>query len=595
MLKGLTRWLSRKYAARKMAQGDVHTAFKLWSIAVACGDDSSETRRNLALAQTRLQSGMAEPMPLEQPAAGEEPPFAQLLQDAFNTSQANADPARPARLMLRSGGDSFDALYLMNVLGARPGRTDEAIAIIADALWRNPGSAETHTLLGACAWERLGPAVESLRDRVTREKSGEISPLGLLPLPETSASEQYQCAVQYAQRQYADLLSRPPLAGTRVRESRGKLRIGYLSADYHEHPTSFLLAEVIERHDRKRFEIFAYSCGPDSAIPMRRRMQAAFDAFHEIRPLSHEEAAQKILGDRIDILVDLNGYTTNGRPEILALRPAPVQVSWLGYPGTLGHPRLADYLIGDPIVSPLTHAALYGENLALLPSCFQPNDRQRVIGAAPHRTAAGLPAQGFVFCCFNQSYKITPAMFDLWCRLLTEVSGSVLWLLGESDTVQRNLQREALRRGVVPDRLIFAPRVTYAEHLARFQLADLFLDTLPFNAGATGSDALWAGVPMVTCSGEAFAARMATSLLNGAGLPELVTHSLQEYEALVLRLATGGTQHSAIRTKLARNRDTCPLFDSERFTLDLERLFRRMWQGYRAGSPQPITLSAHDD
>ncbi|MEO8143706.1 MAG: hypothetical protein ABI654_05780 [Betaproteobacteria bacterium] len=628
MLRRLIRWICCKYAVRNKARGELHAAIKMWSIAVACGDDSPQTGRNLGesyfrlgdyagavplleaaarhfagdgplaemLAQAREQVAPPASMPPQPEPGTPDPSFAQSLRDAFNASQAGgaADPERPPKLMLRTGGDSFDALDLMNVLGARVGHTDEAIGHIAGALWRNPGSAEAHTLLGACAWSRLTPVIESLRQRVTQEKSGEVSPLGLLPLAESSASEQHQCARQYAQQQYGDYLSRPPLCGTRRREDRNTLRIGYLSADYHDHPTSFLVAQIIERHDRERFEVFGYSCGPDSEVSMRKRMRAAFDTFRDVRPLSHEAAAQQILDDGIDILVELNGYTTNARLEIPALRPAPVQVSWLGYPGTLGHPRLADYLIGDPIVTPLADAAFYSEKLALMPGCIQPNERQFAIGAAPHRTAAGLPAQGFVFCCFNQSYKITPAIFDLWCRLLTEVPGSVLWLLGESDAARRNLQQEALRRGVAPDRLIFAPRVTYAEHLARFQLADLFLDTLPFNGGATGSDALRAGVPLVTCPGETFIARLATSLLHAAGLPELVTHSLLEYEALALRLATDGTLHSATRTKLARNRDTCALFDSERFTRDLERLFRRMWTNHRAGSLEPIDLGARD-
>lgn len=526
----------------------------------------------------------------------ESPALAKTLEQVFNNSR-QGDPAqaeRPGELLLQAGGESFDALHLMGVLGARQGKVDEAIGIIIGALRRNPGSAEAHALLTVCAWSQLKQVIETLRERITKGKSGEISPLGLLPLPETNASEQYLCARQYAEHQYGEFLSRPPLCGTELRAAQERLRIGYLSADYHEHPVSHLVAEVIERHDRGRFQVFGYSYGPDSEDPMRKRMRAAFDAFREVRSLSHEAAARQILDDRIDILVDLTGYTTDTRLEILALRPAPVQVSWLGYPGTLGHPRLADYIIGDPIVSPIAHAAHYSEALALMPHCFQPNDRQRAVGAAPQRAAAGLPAHGFIFCCFNQSYKITSAMFDLWCRLLTEVPGSVLWLLGESAAVQRNFQREAQQRGVMPERIIFAPRVDYAEHLARFQLAGLFLDTLPFNAGATASDALWAGLPLVTCTGETFAGRMAGSLLNAAGLPELITHSLREYEALALKLATDSKLLAGTKAKLARDRDTCPLFDSERITRDLERLLCRMATDHRAGSRQHIVIGADD-
>lgn len=630
MLKPLVCWLCRRYALRSANQGDLQTAVKMWSMAIACGDTSPQTQRALGELYFRLGDypraipllGSAAPhftadnslatmlaqahqQAVRPDSAMRTPPtqstgtptLAQALKEAFNISQQGnpAEAERPRRLLLRVGGDNFDALHLLGVLGARQGRVDEAIELIIEALGRNPGSAEAHILLTVCAWSELTRVVETLRERVTKGKSGEISPLGLLPLPETNASEQYLCARQYAEQQYSGFLSRPPLCGTELRAAQNRLRIGYLSADYHEHPVSYLVAEVIERHDRSRFEVFGYSYGPDSESPMRRRMRAAFDTFREIRPLSHQAAAQQILEDRIDILVDLTGYTTDTRLEILALRPAPVQVSWLGYPGTLGHPQLADYMIGDPIVSPIAHAAHYSETLALMPNCFQPNNRQRAVGAAPQRAAAGLPAQGFVFCCFNQSYKITSAMFDLWCRLLAEVPGSVLWLLGESVAVQRNLQRDAQQRGVMPERLIFVPRVNYADHLARYQLADLFLDTLPFNAGATASDALWAGVPLVTCSGETFAGRMASSLLNATGLPELITHSLQEYESLALKLATDSTLLARTKARLARNHDTCPLFDSERFTLDLERLLCRMWTAYRAGSRQHIVLGAHDD
>lgn len=630
MLRSLIRWICRKYAARSMARGDLHAAVKMWSIAVACGDSSPQTQRNLGelyfrlgdsatamplleaaathyladaplaqmLAQARRQSVQPASVPAPQAQGTQEPPLAQSLRDAFNACHpgGTAEPERPAQLFLRTGGDNFDALRLMTVLGAGPGRTDAAIELILEALRRNPGSAEAHTLLGACAWSELEPVLEALHERVTKEKSGEVSPLGLLPLPESNASEQYQCARQYAQQQYGDILSRPPLWGTGMRAGQDRLRIGYLSADYHEHPTSFLLAQVIERHERGRFKVFAYSCGPDSEDPVRRRMRAAFDVFREIRLLSHETAARQIVDDGIDILVDLSGYTTNARPEILALRPAPVQVSWLGYAGTLGHARLADYLIGDPMVSPLSAGVHFGETLALLPNCFQPNDRQRVIGERPSRTAAGLPAGGFVFCSFNQSYKFTPETFDLWCRLLAAVPDSVLWLLQPGEACAVNLRRQARSRDVAGERMIFAPRTpTLAEHLARLQCADLALDTYPYTSHATASDALWAGVPLVARRGETFASRVSASVLSAAGLSELITESPQDYYRVALELATSPGQLTQIRARLAANRMNCALFDSKRFTLDLERLFRRMWTDYRAGSRQPIVLGAHDE
>ena len=520
----------------------------------------------------------------------QEPSLAQSLRDAFNSSRQDA----PARLILRTGGDDFDALRLMSVLGARVGRTDEAVEFLLEALRRNPGSVELHTLLAACAWSELAPVVEKLRAQVTGGKSGEVSPLGLLPLPESSANEQYVCARQYAERQYGELLSRPRLCATAIRADKERLRIGYLSADYHEHPTSFLVARVIEQHDRKRFDVLGYSCGPDADDSMRRRMRAAFDTWRDIRSLSHEVAAQQVCDDGIDILVDLTGYTTNARLEILAQRPAPVQVSWLGYPGTLGHSRIADYLIGDPIVSPPPDGAHFGETLALMPNCYQPNDRQRVIGERPSRVAAGLPAHGFVFCSFNQTYKFTPAMFDLWCRLVAAVPGSLLWLLEPIEAAGANLRREARTRGVAPERIVFAPRRTQAQHLARLQLADLALDTFPYTSHTTASDALWAGVPLLAMRGNTFASRVSGSIVNAAGLPELVADSPEEYYRAALELATLPDKLAQIRARLADQRMTCALFDSERFTRDLERLYRRMWLGYRAGELQPIVLGAQD-
>ena len=318
-------------------------------------------------------------------------------------------------------------------------RTEEAVASWHGALKLKDDLSEVHSSwihgrYQLCDWAGLEGEVGTLRKRMTQEKSGKVQPFHLLALPGVRASEQLLGARQYANETYGELLSRPPLCSkSRPPVEARKLRIGYLSSDFREHPVSYLLAEVIESHDRDSFEIFGYSWGPDDASPMQLRMRTAFDAFRDVTPLSDSAAASRILEDRIDILVELNGYTRNSRTSIIALRPAPVQVNWLGYPGTLGEPRLADYLIGDVIVSPLEHAANFSEALALMPNCFQPTDRQRAIDSAPHRTTAGLPAQGFVYCCFNQSYKITQSMFALWCRLLAQVPGSVLWLLGESD------------------------------------------------------------------------------------------------------------------------------------------------------------------
>ena len=457
------------------------------------------------------------------------------------------------------------------------GRAEDALASYDKALALKPDFGEAqasrvHLRQQLCDWTGLEREFQALRERL------DIAPFALLGIPGIKPAEQLQCARRFSEEVYGGLLSQPPLfASIQWPAAGAKLRVGYLSADFREHPVSMLLAEVIELHDRERFEVFAYSYGADDQSPLRRRLEAAFDMFRDVATLSDAAAARTVLEDRIQILVDLTGHTRNGRLAITALRPAPVQVSWLGYPATLGHPGLADYMIGDAIVSPPAESAHFSESLALMPNSFQPNDRRRAIGERPTREAAGLPPRGFVFCCFNQSYKLNSQIFDVWCRLLAAVPGSVLWLLGENQIVQRKLREEADRRGVDSERLVFAPRIGPAQNLARLQAADLFLDTLPFNAGATGSDALWAGVPLLTCLGETFVGRYAASLLQAAGMPELITSSLADYEALALALATDATRLAGLRAKLALNRASCALFDSPRFTRELERLLQATW------------------
>jgi predicted O-linked N-acetylglucosamine transferase (SPINDLY family) len=317
---------------------------------------------------------------------------------------------------------------------------------------------------------------------------------------------------------------------------------------------------------------------------MRTRLKKGFDRFEDVRVLTTEDAARKIHADGIDILIDLKGYTAHTRSQILALRPAPVQVNYLGYPGTMGA-KFVDYLIGDPIVTPPDHADDYTEQLALLPYSYQPNDRHRPLATKPTRAECGLPEKAFVFCGFNQTFKILPGVFDIWMRLLREVSDSVLWLLKANRWAEDNLRREATARGVAAERLIFAPRLPLAQHLARQQQADLLLDTLPYNAHTTASDALWTGVPVVTCMGDTFAARVAGSLLHAVGLSELVTHSLDDYAALSLKLALWPEELRKVREKLAANRNATPLFDTISFTRDIEVLYERMWAKWLEGTP----------
>jgi predicted O-linked N-acetylglucosamine transferase (SPINDLY family) len=426
-----------------------------------------------------------------------------------------------------------------------------------------------------CEWDGLAAQQQLARQGLARRETGTIPPFLLLSTPGITAAEQRQCA---------DLWMQPRLEASRARraatplalrrEARSRIRLGYLSCDFHQHATALLMVEMLEAHRRERFELFAYSYGEDDGQGMRQRLERSFEHFVDIRSLSMDEAARRIHADGIDILVDLKGYTQATRTEILTWRPAPVQVSYLGYPGTLGG-DFCDYLITDRFVTPPSNAGDYSEALAYLPHSYQPHGRRAGVGARPSRSGAGLPERGFVFCCFNQAYKLTPAMLDIWCRLLWEVPDSVLWLLGDR-RVEGNLRNEVLRRGIPPDRLVFAPPLPQEAHLARLQLADLMLDTLPYNAHTTASDALWAGLPLVTCAGATFASRVAGSLLGAVGLSELVVHDLESYHALALALAEDPL-------RLAANRAAAPLFDVDGYTRDIERLFEAMWQRWMAG------------
>jgi predicted O-linked N-acetylglucosamine transferase (SPINDLY family) len=444
-----------------------------------------------------------------------------------------------------------------------------------------------------CEWERLDEWRGKIRDALARGEAGRISPFHLLSLPGMSASEQRACADLWMKaRVEASAAERADLAFRFSSADRPKLRLGYLSSDFQEHATALLLVEMFESHNRERFEIFAYSYGPDDGGSMRARLRRSFDRFVDIRALSTAEAARVIHGDRVDILIDLKGYTQASRTDILTFRPAPIQVNYLGYPGTLGG-DFCDYLITDPFLTPPASAADYSEAFAYLPDTYQPHGRQGPIGAQPTRAEAGLPEQGFVFCCFNQAYKITPDVFDLWCRLLFNVPGSVLWLLRNS-RAEGNLRNEAYRRGIAPDRLVFAEDRPQIEHLGRLGLADLVLDTLPYNAHTTASDALWAGVPLVTVAGSTFPSRVAGSLLHAIGLPELIAGNLEGYYDLGLELATRPERLSGIKAKLAANRLSTPLFDIRTYTRHLEGLYETMWQRHCDGKRPAAIGSATD-
>ena len=371
----------------------------------------------------------------------------------------------------------------------------------------------------------------------------------------------------------------PPVVGTGP-----KIRVGYLCGEFREQATALLLTEVLERHDRSRFEVFAFDSGWDDGSARRQRINAVCKVV-VLTGLSDLDAAKQVRQHGIDILVNLNGYFGQARPGVFSMRAAPVQVNYLGFPGTIGAPYM-DYIVADSVVIPPTEAVHYVEQRVTLPHSYQPNDSTRPIAATPAtRLQAGLPDQGLVFCCLNNAYKIVPPVFDVWMRLLQRVPGSVLLLYGDKPELQANLRHEAQQRGVAAERLHFAPPLPNDQHLRRLQLCDLFLDTWPYNAHTTGSDALWAGLPVLTCTGRSFPSRVGASLLQAVGLPELVTHSLQQYEALALRLATEPQLLAGLRQRLQQQLPTAPLYDTPRYTRHLEAAYLHMVQRARAGLP----------
>jgi predicted O-linked N-acetylglucosamine transferase (SPINDLY family) len=392
-----------------------------------------------------------------------------------------------------------------------------------------------------------------------------------------SAAEQLQCARTYAA--YVGARGeRAPWNGPRYGHDR--IRVAYVSADFREHVVAHLMAPIYERHDERCFKIVGIALGaPDeSAVVMRSRR--ALEQLIDVSAMSDEEAARTLREMEIDIAVDLSGYTQGARPGILARRAAPVQVSYLGFPATMGVPWI-DYLLADDFVIPPDSRPFYTEQVVYLPDTFQASDERRPQARstpAPTREQAGLPETGLICCCFNSAFKLNPTLFSIWMRLLSAEAGAVLWLLGSDPGPRERLRAQAARCGVDPGRLVFAPRVSYEEHLARLTLADLFLDTHPFNAGASATDALWSAVPVLTCAGEALASRMAGGLLRAAGLPELITYNLEEYERAALALARDPARLAALKAQLLATRSTSPLFDGERTCRHLEAAYRSMWE-----------------
>ena len=528
-----------------------------------------------------------------------------LLRKAIRIDPGSARVATNLGMLLRESGRLDEGMALLRkAVGLDPafagahvnlaialylnGSAEESIARYREALRLDPGNAAARLnilmpLLETCDWDGAEAEVASLAARASDSTDDAvldcIDPFLalLIPLPQAL---RLRIARHHSKKAATRVAQSPRVRRASRSVERTRLRVGYVSNGFQDAATAHLTAGMFEHHDRGRFETFAYSLGVDDGGEYRARLVAAFDHFTDIRPMTHHAAAQRIADDGIDILVDLMGYQADGRPELMELRPALVQLSYLGFPGTLGSDAI-DYIVADRTVIAEPDAQFYAEKIIRMPDSYQVNDnRQRIADRIAQRAEHGLP-EGFVFCSFNQHSKIERKVFDLWLRIVANVPGSVLWL--QAGPGARRLRARAAQKGVDPSRLIFAPRVPKPEHLARLRLAGLFLDTHTYNGHTTSSDALWAGVPIVTCPSDAFAGRVAASLLKAVGLPELVCADFAAYERQAIELARNPGRLVALRQKLEANRLTQPLFDTEKFTRHFERALESVWETHRAG------------
>lgn len=457
-------------------------------------------------------------------------------------------------------------------------RYPEAEAMMVKSLERRAAQFDViqhyvHIRQKQCAWPLYQPVGAVTANQML---------LGTSPLAMMDASDDPALQLLAAQRFAHERVPKPPKVAlhTLAPPRTGRIRIGYLSGDLHMHAVGLLTPELFELHDRSRFEVWAFDWTPDSALPQRKRIVAAMDHVVRLAGVDDGTAAKLIAQAGIDVLVDLQGLTNGARPAILGQRPAPVQVSYLGLPGTSALPGV-DWIIADPYVLPPAMEAFYTERPIRLPHCYQVSDRQRVVSPTPTRAAAGVPEDRFVYCSFNNNHKFTAEVFSCWMRILQQVPGSVLWLLADNDTARENMLREADAHGVARERLIFAPRVAPPDYLARFRCADLMLDTFPFNAGTTASDALWVGLPILTRSGRSYISRMAGSLLHAVGLPDLVTDSLAAYERLAVELGRTPARCASYKRYLAEHGHASPLFDLPQIVRDLEAEFERLALAHR--------------
>lgn len=575
------------YAATLLQRGQAREAVQQCDELIAVEPNSAGAYNNRGMALQALKRNNEALADFDK-AIALQPSFAEahvnrgnVLVDLRYSDQAMASYQEAAALQ-----PTFAAAYSnIGNIHFHLGSYQQAIAFYDKGLSLDAGDSEARSMrllakMHLCDWSNF----ENERaDFVSYVRGGSVASPFIGLAASSSLEDHLLCARKFGEFRFPP--SPEPLWRGKI-YSHDRIRIAYVSGDFREHPIAYLMAGLFEHHDRSRFEVTAISFAPDQNTEFVRRLRAAFERFIDVRAESDQAVGDLIRRHEIDIAVDLAGYLEAARPNIFAQRAAPIQVNYIGFPGTMGT-KYFDYIIADPIVIPVKEFGFYSEKVAWLPDTYLPTDDTRIISmSTPSRNDLGLPEDGFVFCCFNQSYKINPAIFDVWMRLLREVEGSVLWLREYSEIAACNLRSEAQRRGVAPERVIFASRMPLAaDHLARQRQADLFLDTQPYNAHTTATEALWAGLPVLTCRGSSFAGRVGSSIICAVGMPELVTETQGEYEARALELAKEPGLLTRFRERLAHNRQTNPLFDTIGFTRHLEAAYEQMWQTYQDGHP----------
>jgi len=564
-------------------------ARKLYEQALAVDASGFEAHFNLGRL-LRLQGDRAAAIAHLQRALAAGAPRSRTLGELGGAHRDAGDLEQAAtyyREALATDPDSVAVRYNLGETLKIAGRLEEAAAAYEQVLAREENHAPAlaalaHVCQHLCRWDGIEALWGRLRGALAGPADGRISPFTSLSMPVTPA-EQLACARRWAEAELGPVTATRDAAGFGFagRPSNARLRVGYVSADFRRHALAYLTAELFELHDRERFEVFAYSCGPDDGSAIRSRIERGCEHFVDVEGETHALTAQRIYRDRIDVLVDLDGWTQGARTRTFALRPAPVQVSWLGYPGTSGA-ECIDYLIADSFVIPPESDCHYSERVVRIGGCYQINDRRREVAARPPtRGECSLPQRGFVFCCFNQAYKIAPDTFVLWMKLLHAVPGSVLWLAEANRWAVENLRRAAAAAGIAGERLVFAPRRPLPEYLAQYAVADLALDTFPYTSHTTASDALWMGCPLVTRVGDTFASRVAGSIVTAAGLPEMIVATREEYERVAIALARAPERLAELRLALGQRRETCALFDSPGRVRDLERVYEGMIEAWR--------------